>query len=76
MAKEILPANVEGLQKGHQKGNLMVVVLEVVEEVEVEAAVGVEYGETNYDDCWVAVELVDLNDLCWASHQVYGLQGH
>ena len=54
----------------------MVVVLEVVEEVEVEAAVGVEYGETNYDDCWVAVELVDLNDLCWASHQVYGLQGH
>ena len=48
----------------------MVVVLEAVEEVEVEAAVGVEYGETNCDDYWVAVELVDLNDLCWASHQV------
>ena len=57
----LLPVNEEGLQRGHQTGNLMVVVLEAVEEVEVEAegvvesleaAAETEDAETeNCDDC-------------------------
>ena len=59
----MLPVNEEGLQRGHQKGNLMVVELEAVEEVEVRAEDAVEsleaavetaenYAETaeNYDE--------------------------
>ena len=60
----LLPVNEEGLQRGHQKGNLMVVVLEAVEEVEVEAEGVVESLEAAAETETEAVAETENCDDC------------